>query len=174
MPDVRALSALAERMGADLGMRTPGQARASFNEIDDWDTAPTAEALVGTQIQQSNLTEGALVLSGWRELLDDSRALDGAGFLLKTTRPQVARVSAATAAASNLADGQQVVVSVNGSSWTGPLQITDSMADGVVWVGLHGRETDESGFEHHRLVARPGTPVVITAGQVPAESGQEA
>jgi NADH-quinone oxidoreductase subunit G len=63
---------------------------------------------------------------------------DGEPYLAGTARPVVARVSAATAAAAGLADGDKVTVAPGaGSTGTGtvtvPLDVIE-MADGVVWL----------------------------------------
>ena len=58
---------------------------------------------------------------------------DGEPYLAGTARPAVARVSAATAAAAGVVDGDKVTVSTTAGSVTVPLEVTD-MADGVVWL----------------------------------------
>jgi NADH-quinone oxidoreductase subunit G len=58
---------------------------------------------------------------------------DGEPYLAGTARDTVARVSAATAAAAGLADGDKVTVSAPAGSVTVPVQVTP-MADGVVWL----------------------------------------
>ena len=58
---------------------------------------------------------------------------DGEPYLAGTARPVVARVSAATAAAAGLADGDKVTVTTAAGSVTAPLDVTE-MADGVVWL----------------------------------------
>jgi NADH-quinone oxidoreductase subunit G len=72
-------------------------------------------------------------LSTWRQLLDGGRMLDGEPYLAGTARSAVARMSAATAAAAGVADGDKVTVASEAFSVTVPVEVT-SMADQVVWV----------------------------------------
>jgi NADH-quinone oxidoreductase subunit G len=59
--------------------------------------------------------------------------LDGEPYLAGTARSAVARMSAATAAAAGVADGDKVTVASQAFSVTVPVEVT-SMADQVVWV----------------------------------------
>jgi NADH-quinone oxidoreductase subunit G len=72
-------------------------------------------------------------LATWAQLIDAGRMQDGEPYLAGTARPVVARVSAATAAAAGVADGDKVTVATTAGSVTVPLYVTD-MADGVVWL----------------------------------------
>jgi NADH-quinone oxidoreductase subunit G len=72
------------------------------------------------------------LLATWRLALDDSRAVDGEPFLLATARPAVARMNAATAAASGLTTA--VTVAGPRGSVTFPLEVDAAMVDGVVWL----------------------------------------
>jgi len=72
-------------------------------------------------------------LATWHQLIDAGRMQDGEPYLAGTARPVVARVSAATAAAAGLADGDKVSVTTTAGSVTVPLDVTE-MADGVVWL----------------------------------------
>ena len=71
----------------------------------------------------------------------------------------VARVSAATAAASGLADGAPVTVATTAGSLTLPLVVTE-MVDGVVWVP--GNSTGS--HVHEVLRVGPGAVVRISPG----------
>jgi NADH-quinone oxidoreductase subunit G len=75
----------------------------------------------------------AVRLSTWAQLVDAGRLQDGEPYLAGTARSVVARVSAATAAAAGVADGDKVTVATTAGSVTVPLDVTD-MADGVVWL----------------------------------------
>jgi NADH-quinone oxidoreductase subunit G len=159
MPDIRALAALAEAMDADLGMRTAGQARANLEAIGEAATVPSADGLVGTQLPDvPEANDSGLVLATWRELLDDSRSIDGADALKATARPAVARISLASAQSLGLTEGQQVTVSLIGADplWTGPVEVSIQMADGVVWL-------PRNPLGSPALTVRPGTPVAINA-----------
>jgi NADH-quinone oxidoreductase subunit G len=59
--------------------------------------------------------------------------LDGEPYLAGTARSTVARMSAATAAAAGVADGDKVTVASQTFSVTVPVEVTP-MADQVVWV----------------------------------------
>jgi NADH-quinone oxidoreductase subunit G len=73
------------------------------------------------------------VLATWHLLLDSGRLQAGEPFLAGTAKRAVARVSAATAAAAGVADGQRITVSTNAGSVTLPVLVT-AMADRVVWL----------------------------------------
>ena len=75
-----------------------------------------------------------MVLSTWHHLLDRGSLQDGEPFLAGTAPAARARVSAATAEALGLADGETVTVSANGGSVSAPLQVTAGMVDHVVWL----------------------------------------
>jgi NADH-quinone oxidoreductase subunit G len=59
---------------------------------------------------------------------------DGEPYLAATARPVVARVSPETAATAGLHDGDKVTVHSALGSVTVPLDVTEKMADGVVWL----------------------------------------
>ncbi len=80
-------------------------------------------------------------LATWHQLLDGGRMTDGEPALAGTARSVVARMSAATAAAAGVADGDKVVVATGRGSVTVPVEVVP-MADHVVWLpaaGLPGR-----------------------------------
>ena len=58
---------------------------------------------------------------------------DGEPYLAGTARETVARVSAATAAAAGLGDGDKATVATAAGSVTVPVHVV-AMADGVVWL----------------------------------------
>ena len=76
---------------------------------------------------------GQVVLASWRHLLDEGVLQRGEQALAGTARPALARVSAATADAHGLVDGEPVTVTSGSGSITLPLAVTE-MVDGVVWV----------------------------------------
>ena len=86
-------------------------------------------------------TAGGLVLASWRMALDGGRGLDGEPHLAGTTKPDLCRLSAGTAARLGLHNGEQVTVTgPAGAAVTLPLAIT-GMADGVVWLPGRVRQT---------------------------------
>ncbi|MEK8225729.1 molybdopterin dinucleotide binding domain-containing protein [Oerskovia sp. M15] len=76
---------------------------------------------------------GTAVLAGWRLLLDAGRGQDGERFLAGTAKRPVARLSAATAAAADLFEGDVVRVSTDRGSIELPVVVTD-MVEHVVWL----------------------------------------
>ncbi|QIK71491.1 NADH-quinone oxidoreductase subunit G [Propioniciclava coleopterorum] len=136
MTDVRALAMLADALGKDLGFRVPGGARAEFDELGAWEGTPIGAPHVASGGTDSDLAGGggSLVLASWRQLIDGSAANDGATALLATAKPNVARLSPATAASLHLTAGDPVTVRARGGAVTLPLVVEDSMVDGVVWI----------------------------------------
>ncbi len=80
---------------------------------------------------------GAILLSTWHQLLDSGRMQDGEPSLAGTARPVLARMSAATAAAAGVADGDKVTVASERGSVTVPVMVVP-MADHVVWLPAAG------------------------------------
>lgn len=148
MTDLRILAALADALGSDLGVRTPGAAWASFRELLDWEGARVAAP------QYPAAAKGTGVLfAGWRELLDASRGNDHEVALRKTARPAVARVSSATAERFGLTTHARI--EYEGRAQVLPVEIVRGMIDDVVWAPLN------PGGDH--LSVLPGTPVTVTA-----------
>jgi NADH-quinone oxidoreductase subunit G len=73
------------------------------------------------------------VLATWHQLLDAGRLQDGEPYLAGTARDTVARISAATAAAVGVADGDKVTAVTTAGSVTVPVEVVPMM-DGVVWL----------------------------------------
>ncbi|MGH3280982.1 MAG: molybdopterin-dependent oxidoreductase, partial [Trebonia sp.] len=134
-PDLYVLGAIANEMDVHLGLPDADAARAELAALGAWKGArPAAPAVLSTP----PAAEGELRLATWAQLIDSGRMQDGEPYLAGTARPVVARVSAATAAAAGLADGDKVTVapvagSTGAGSVTAPLDVID-MADGVVWL----------------------------------------
>jgi NADH-quinone oxidoreductase subunit G len=131
MTDLRVLSALADGMGSDLGLRNAARARAELLELGRWEgQRPAAPRIEPARVGRPG--HGTAVLATWRLALDASRALDGEGPLLATARTPVARMSARTAADGGV-DGR-VIIGNDRGSLTLPVEIVPTMTDGVVWV----------------------------------------
>jgi NADH-quinone oxidoreductase subunit G len=129
------LGAIADSMDVHLGLPDAAAARAELTALGGW----TGER-VGAPAPLSPAAEtaelgGAVAarLSTWPQLIDSGRLQDGEPYLAGTARPVVAKVSAATAAAAGLADGDKVTVATAGGSVTVPVDVT-AIADGVVWL----------------------------------------
>jgi NADH-quinone oxidoreductase subunit G len=79
-----------------------------------------------------------LVLSTWKQLIDDGRMLDGEEFLEATGRRPVALVSAPTLARLGVMEGDRVTLSGPHGSTDLPVLVAD-LPDGVVWAPASSR-----------------------------------
>jgi NADH-quinone oxidoreductase subunit G len=131
MTDLRVLAALADALGAPLGVRTPAQAAAEIAELGAWEGGRPAAA--GAPAAPAAAGDG-LLLASWRELLDGGRGMDHEPALAATARPPVARLSPADATALGAATGDVVTVTGAGGSVSLPLVVTADLVPGVVWV----------------------------------------
>ncbi|HYP43899.1 MAG TPA: NADH-quinone oxidoreductase subunit G [Propionibacteriaceae bacterium] len=157
MSDLRVLAALAETLGHNLGISTPSQARAELSELGLWEGQRAADPQIGPG-RPSRPRDDYPVLSTWRLHLDASRALDGEPHLSASARRPVARMSAATAAAADVAGS--VRLSTDRGALTFPVEIVPDMMDGVVWVPT--RAPEHGVFEY--LAVTAGDPVHIGPG----------
>ncbi|MHA7132103.1 NADH-quinone oxidoreductase subunit G [Oerskovia turbata] len=155
MPDHRVLDALADAAGVTLGTRTIDEIRAEIDQLGAWDgERPAAPAT--TAAEPPAVAPGAAVLAGWRLLLDAGRGQDGERFLAGTAKRPVARLSATTAAAADLFEGDLARVSTDRGSIELPVVITD-MVEHVVWLPLGS----EGSRVHRDLGVAPGALVRI-------------
>ena len=132
LPDHRVLGAIADELGADLGLSSPEAVHAEIASLGAWD----GERAPAPQVAAEPVVEvgpGQAVLATWRLLLDLGRGQDGEAFLAGTAKRPVARISPATAEALGVADGEQLAVSTEHGTITLPVLVTD-MVDHVVWV----------------------------------------
>jgi len=126
LPDLRVLAGIADELGSPLGFRSVAEARAQMEELGPWDGArPSMDAAV---VSTGSTSEG-LVLSTWKQLLDNGSMQDGDDNLAATARPAVARVS------QKVFDAVGPVVTLTGDrgSVTVPAEVAD-LADDVVWL----------------------------------------
>jgi NADH-quinone oxidoreductase subunit G len=132
MPDHRVLDALADAMGADLGLRGLERVRAELAEFGTWEgeRAP-APSVAAPQLAQPSA--GQAVLATWRLLLDAGRLQDDEPYLAGTAHRAVARMSGATAAEAGIGGGDAVLLIGPRGSVTLPVVLTP-MPDRVVWV----------------------------------------
>jgi NADH-quinone oxidoreductase subunit G len=131
MTDLRVLSALADALGSDLGVRTAAQARAELFELGRWE-GPRAAAPAIPPALVEKPRPGEAVLATWRLAIDASRAVDGEPALLATGRKPVARMSPRTATAAGI--GAMATVANDRGSLTLPVEVVPAMVDGVVWI----------------------------------------
>ncbi len=132
LPDVRALSLIADEMGAPIALPTVEAARDELAELGSWDGAQATAPSVPAQ-EPAAPAAGEAVLATWRLMLDAGRLQDGEPHLAATARSPVARLSAATAAETGVSNGDPVTVASDIGSIQLPVLVTE-MPDRVVWV----------------------------------------
>ncbi|MCK9792688.1 NADH-quinone oxidoreductase subunit G [Isoptericola sp. 4D.3] len=162
LPDHRVLDALADRAGVDLGAATPLDAHRAIAALPAWAGA-RLRAPEGEAVEPPEVPPGSAVLASWHLLLDDGALQDGEQFLAGTAKRPVARMSAATAAAVDVYDGDRVTVSTDRGSVTVPVAVTE-MVDHVVWLPLASRGCRV----HDALGAAAGDLVRIAPAAEPA------
>ena len=139
LPDLRVLAGIADELaalgqGSSLGFRTVPEVRAEMEAMGPWDgTRP--EPVLGKEPRRPRAKAGALVLAGWKQLLDQGSMQDGDPHLAATRRPAVALVSPTTLA--GLEGAVDVVLTGDRGSVTVPVEVADDMVDGVVWLPTH-------------------------------------
>ncbi|MYQ65056.1 MULTISPECIES: molybdopterin-dependent oxidoreductase, partial [unclassified Streptomyces] len=133
--DARVLQMLADAMDVHLGLPDLRTVRAELDRLGGWDGTRSA-APRETAVPLPRPAAGEAVLAGHRLLLDRGLLQRGDEALAGTRHPARARVSAATAAESGVADGDLLAVSGPAGSVELPLQITE-MPDRVVWLPLN-------------------------------------
>ena len=169
MPDHRVLAALADAAGAPLGLATVDAARAEIAQLTGdsaWDGARVAAPDAAT-VEPPAVAAGTAVLASWRLLLDDARGQDGERYLAGTAKRPVARLSASTAAAVDVFDGELVRVVTDRGAITLPVVVTD-MVDHVVWLPLRS----PGSAVHAALGATPGD--VVRLEPVSTDGGEGA
>jgi NADH-quinone oxidoreductase subunit G len=133
--DLQVLGQIADEMDVHLGLPDATAARRELAGLGGWrgTRAPTP-----SQPAQAppDPRPGQAVLATWHQLLDTGRMSDGEPFLAGTARPVVARMSAATAAEADTADGGKVSVSTAAGAITADVRVT-AMPDRVVWLPAH-------------------------------------
>ncbi|MFB7800188.1 NADH-quinone oxidoreductase subunit G [Isoptericola sp. NPDC056134] len=174
LPDHRVLDALADQAGVALGAATPLDAHRAIAALPAWGGA-RVPAPEGGPVEPPAVPTGSAVLASWHLLLDDGALQDGEQFLAGTAKRPVARMSAATAAAVDVYDGDRVTVATDRGAVTVPVAITE-MVDHVVWLPLASRGCrvhDALGAAPGDLV-RIGAPEAVAAGGVPGSTDEKA
>jgi NADH-quinone oxidoreductase subunit G len=133
MSDHRVVDLLAAEMGELLGVRTLSDTRADMRALGPW-TGARAAAPTVEPVEGASLYAGQAVLASWHHLLDSGRMQDGEPFLAGTAPRTEALLSARTAAAMGLAEGEIVRVSTGAGALSVPVAIRDRMADHVIWL----------------------------------------
>ncbi|GAA1716118.1 NADH-quinone oxidoreductase subunit G [Isoptericola hypogeus] len=137
LPDHRVLDALAAQLDVDLCAATPLEAHRAIAALPAWSGARAPEP-AGETAEPPAVPPGSAVLATWHLQLDDGALQDGEQFLAGTAKRPLARMSAATAAAVDVYDGDDVTVSTDRGELTVPVAITE-MVDHVVWLPLASR-----------------------------------
>ncbi|AEW95849.1 MULTISPECIES: NADH-quinone oxidoreductase subunit G [Streptomycetaceae] len=158
--DARVLHLIADAMadaGPGLGLPDVRSVRAELDRLAPWQGArPEVPARPHRPLPRPD--RGEAVLAGHRLLLDQGRLQDGDEALAATRHPAVARLSAATAEAAGVKDGDPLAVTGPAGTVTLPLAVTE-MPDRVVWLPLNS----VGGGVHGDLGAVPGELVRIGA-----------
>ena len=154
-PDAWVLGALAAELGHDLGLPDAAAARHELVELGRWDGAPMASPAQASTTPDDD----AIRLATWRLLLDLGRLQDDEPNLAGTAPAPVARLSASTAQAAGVTDGDPVAISTDHGEITLPCSVTD-MPDRVVWVPMNS----VGSRVHLDLGAAAGSPVALAAG----------
>jgi NADH-quinone oxidoreductase subunit G len=182
LPDVRVLAGIAEERGRPIGVRTPEQAAAEMQSIGPWDgpRSPVVEEVAQqpsrnpgdggfeTRASAPSSTTGSsnseLVLSSWKQLIDDGRMQDGDDHYRATARRPVVLVNQATFdGLGGVEEGDLVTLTGPLGSLKLPVRVAD-LADGVVWA-----PASAPGSSVRHLVGPAGSPVTVS----PLEGGRK-
>ncbi|WP_228976431.1 NADH-quinone oxidoreductase subunit G [Streptomyces sp. DH12] len=151
--DARVLHMLADAMDVPFGLPDVRAVRRELDRLGPWDGAPAGDpAESGRPLPRAGA--GEAVLAGHRMLLDLGRLQEGDEALAGTRHAAPARLSAATARETGVADGGLLEVTGPAGAVRLPLRVTD-MPDRVVWLPL--RSTGDGVLSD--LGAAPGTLV---------------
>jgi len=132
--DLYVLGAIADEMDVHLGLPSAAAARAELAALGAWKGARPAAPEVLSTSTSTSAGDAEHRLATWHQLVDAGRMQDGEPYLAATARPVVARISPVSAADAGLHDGDKVTVVSALGSVTVTLDITEKMADGVVWL----------------------------------------
>jgi NADH-quinone oxidoreductase subunit G len=134
LSDAQVLDALADELDVELGVRTVATARDGLAAFPGYATTSAGSA----QAPASRGGGGNIVLATWHELLDAGRGQDGDEYLAATAKAARAMMSADTAHAHGLSEGDQVTVSTDAGSITVPIEVAE-LPDRVVWLPTNAR-----------------------------------
>jgi NADH-quinone oxidoreductase subunit G len=132
LSDHRVLDLLADALGTPLGLPSLAAVHDELDQLGGWDGARVAapDEPAGTP---PAVGDGQAVLATWHLLLDAGALQCNEPYLAGTAKRSVARLSAATATAAGVRDGDAVTVSTDAGSVTLPALVT-AMPDRVVWL----------------------------------------
>ncbi|MDX6319611.1 MAG: NADH-quinone oxidoreductase subunit [Nocardioidaceae bacterium] len=156
LSDIRALSGVADELGRPLGFRTVAEVRSEMREIGPWDGARAGFRPTPAPADLARPGEHEMVLSTWRTLIDDARAIDGEPHLAATGRRPVAVLSAEEIRRLGVGPDDLVRVSTDAASVSVPVVVGD-IDDQTVWL-----PANNGGVRLHRdLRARAGSIVRV-------------
>ncbi len=137
MTDIRALAALADAMGVELGIRNASQAKAEMDELVGWDGV---SGDVPQQQAPTQLASSELVLASWRPAVDPASAgLDHQQMLHDAAPPARIVLSPGSATLLGVGDEQRTRVVVGAAELELEVVVEPTMLDGVAWVpGIPG------------------------------------
>ncbi|MFR9675369.1 NADH-quinone oxidoreductase subunit G [Streptomyces sp. TR02-1] len=167
-PDGRVLHMLADAMGTPLRLPDVHAARRELDRLGGASEGSYATAPSERSRPVPQPGAGEAVLAGHRMLLDQGRLQEGDEALAGTRHAALARLSAATAEAAGVADGDLLTVTGPTGGTTFPLRVTE-MPDHVVWLPLNSSGsgvTADTG-------ARPGDLVRIGVATDGADQHKE-
>jgi NADH-quinone oxidoreductase subunit G len=171
LADVRVLAGIAEERGRPIGIRSPEQAAAEMRQLGPWEGQRLTSVASPSQAQGSQSGEASpdpdrsqargsgsgLVLSSWKQLIDDGRMQDGDDHYRVTARRPVVLVNRATFEGLGVAEGDLVTLTGPLGSLNLPVRVAD-LADGVVWA-----PASAPGASVRHLVGGAGSPVTVRA-----------
>ncbi len=134
------LDSLAAELDVHLGTSTVAATRGELARLV-LEATPASARVSGPTVSPRAVTAPAgssAVLASWSELLDAGRMSDGDENLAGTAKPARALLSAVTAAAAGVADGDPIRVSTAAGAIEVPAVIAD-VVDGVVWLPANAR-----------------------------------
>lgn len=144
LTDIRVLSEIAKRVGTKLGLRTAHHVRTELDKIGPWTggrgQAPTVA------VEPRAVPDGHVILSTWRQQIDDGRGQDGMATYKATARPAVIRASQSTLTAAGIRPGDMGQLATDAGRVALPTLAVD-MPDGVVWA-----PTNSAGWPLRRLL----------------------
>ncbi|KAB2808277.1 NADH-quinone oxidoreductase subunit G [Pimelobacter simplex] len=154
LPELRALSGIADELGTPLGFRTVDEVRAEMGQLGPWDGARAAAPSVAADATAP--ADGVHALATWKQLLDNGSLQNGDKYLKATARTPVVLVPPA------LYDrlGPTVTVTGDRGSMTLPAEICDDLVAGTVWV-----PANSVGNGVLADLASPGTGVTVSGAE---------
>ncbi|HEY0904583.1 MAG TPA: NADH-quinone oxidoreductase subunit G [Marmoricola sp.] len=171
LTDVRILAGIAEERGRPIGIRSPEEAAAEMQQLGPWEgtrpksttvaTPPQAQGLQSGEASpaadrsQARGSESGLVLSSWKQLIDDGRLQDGDDHYRATARRAVVLVNRATFDGLGVEEGDLVTITGPLGSLKLPVGVAD-LVDGAVWA-----PASAPGSSVRHLVGPAGSHVTV-------------